>query len=174
MRGKGTQAFATVTVFAAWVLFPSLRPAGMTNSAIDIEQKGWRVAKECPPGFRSDTKLMNQLMSLFDVTLADVKSDWMDLMTKRLFAELNRQLCQVESEKKEALTSEDRVQNARVLATLQTTMERLARMEAKRNAHRKGKTIATDADLRKSMERKLDSIAAAKAAALLAQKSEQR
>jgi hypothetical protein len=142
---------------------------------VQIEkQKGWRVTETCPPGFRSDTKLMNQLMSLFDVTPEDVKSDWMDLMTKRLFAELNRQLCQVESEKKETPTSEDRVQNARVLATLQSTMERLARVEAKRNAHRKGKTIATDADLRKSMERKLDSIAAARAAAGVDRKSGQR
>lgn len=117
----------------------------------------------CPPGFRSDTNIMNQLLKLWDVTPEDLKSDWMDLMVKRLFAELNRQLCQVESKKDSDMTTAgDRMENARVLASLQQTLERLARMEAQRDLVRKGKNVAKDADARKALERKLDQLAAAR------------
>ena len=115
-----------------------------------------------PPGFRSDTALMNQLLRLWDITPEDLKSDWMDLMVKRLFAELNRQLCQAESkQEKDMPTGRDRLDNARVLASLQQTLEKLARMEAQRDLVRKGKNIAKDADARKALERKLDQLAAA-------------
>jgi hypothetical protein len=106
---------------------------------------------------------MNQLLKLWDVTPEDLKSDWMDLMVKRLFAELNRQLCQVESKKDSDMTTAgDRMENARVLASLQQTLERLARMEAQRDLVRKGKNVAKDADARKALERKLDQLAAAR------------
>ena len=119
------------------------------------------MANEAPPGFRSDTNLMNQLLKLWEVTLEDLKSDWMDLMVKRLFSELNRQLCQVESKKDEQMKPGDRMENARVLASLQQTLEKLARMEAKRDLVRKGKNVAKDADARKTLERKLSKLALA-------------
>jgi hypothetical protein len=105
---------------------------------------------------------MNRLAGLIEVTAEDLKSDWMDLMVKRLFAELNRQLCQVESKKNEEMEKGDRMENARVLASLQQTLEKLARMEAQRDLVRKGKNVAKDADARKALERKLDQLAAAR------------
>jgi hypothetical protein len=124
--------------------------------------KGHGVAHQAPPGFRSDTVLMNQLLRLWDITPEDLKSDWMDLMVKRLFAELNRQLCQAESKQdKDMPTAGERLENARVLASLQQTLEKLARMEAQRDLVRKGKNVAKDADARKALERKLDQLAAA-------------
>jgi hypothetical protein len=120
------------------------------------------VANEAPPGFRSDTNITNALLKLWDVTPEDLKSDWMDLMVKRLFAELNRQLCQVESKKDSEMKPGERTENARVLASLQQTLERLARMEAQRDLVRKGKNVAKDADARKALERKLDQLAAAR------------
>jgi hypothetical protein len=105
---------------------------------------------------------MNQLLRLWDITPEDLKSDWMDLMVKRLFAELNRQLCQAESKQdKDMPTAGERLENARVLASLQQTLEKLARMEAQRDLVRKGKNVAKDADARKALERKLDQLAAA-------------
>ena len=124
--------------------------------------EGHGVPIEGPPGFRSDTVLMNQLAGLIEVTPEDLKSDWMDLMVKRLFAELNRQLCQVESKKDNQMKPGDRMENARVLASLQQTLEKLARMEAQRDIVRKGKNVAKDADARKALERKLDQLAAAR------------
>jgi hypothetical protein len=124
--------------------------------------KGHGVANKAPPGFRSDTALMNQLLRLWEITPEDLKSDWMDLMVKRLFAELNRQLCQTESKQdKDMATAGERLENARVLASLQQTLEKLARMEAQRDLVRKGKNVAKDADARKALERKLDQLAAA-------------
>lgn len=114
-----------------------------------------------PRGFRSDAGIMNELAMLFDITLEDIKSDWIDLMVKRLFAELNRQMCQAEAQKAEDAKPGDRTENARVLASLQNTMEKLVRMEAQRDARRKGKNVAKNADARKELERKLDRIAAA-------------
>ncbi|HWA30700.1 MAG TPA: hypothetical protein VG867_06365 [Rhizomicrobium sp.] len=126
------------------------------------KSKGRGVSETCPPGFRSDTVIMNQLLKLWDVTPEDLKSDWMDLMVKRLFAELNRQLCQVESKKDGEMKPGDRMENARVLASLQQTLEKLARMEAQRDLVRKGKNVAKDRDARKALERKLDQLAAAR------------
>lgn len=134
------------------------------NNSRKKKMKGHGVANEAPPGFRSDTVLMNQLLRLIEVTPEDLKSDWIDLMVKRLFAELNRQLCQVESKKDGEMKPGDRMENARVLASLQQTLEKLARMEARRDLVRKGKNIAKDADARKALERKLDQLAAARSA----------
>ncbi|HEY4123221.1 MAG TPA: hypothetical protein VGM36_01325 [Rhizomicrobium sp.] len=122
--------------------------------------KGHGVAIEGPPGFRSDAAIMNGLIKLWDVTLEDLNSEGIDLMVKRLFAELNRQMCQVESKKdKDQTTPGNRLENARVLASLQQTLEKLARLEGGRELYRKGKNVAKDADARKALERKLDQLA---------------
>jgi hypothetical protein len=122
------------------------------------------MTEECPPGYRSDTTIIHLLEKQFEITLEDISSHWIDLMNKRLRRELNRQLCQVESQKAETSKPGDRMENARVLAALQGTMEKLSRMEAQRDARRKGKNVAKDADARKALERKLDKLAAARAA----------
>ncbi|MGN6516515.1 MAG: hypothetical protein ACTHLR_11835 [Rhizomicrobium sp.] len=120
------------------------------------------MSHTCPPGTYSDAALQNGLMHLYAMKLDDLQSEGIDIMVKRLFAELNRQLCQVESKKDGELKAGERMENARVLASLQHTLERLARMEAQREAYRKGKNVAKDADARKALERKLDQLAAAR------------
>ena len=119
------------------------------------------MPEQCEPDHHSDIYLIHALEKQFEITLEDISSHWIDLMSKRLRRELNKQLCQVENQKAETSTSTDRRENARVLASLQNTMEKLVRMEAQRDARRKGKNIAKDADARKELERKLDRIAAA-------------
>lgn len=102
-------------------------------------------------------------MHLYAMKLDDLQSEGIDIMVKRLFAELNRQLCQVESKQdKDMPTARERLDNARVLASLQQTLERLTRVEAQRDLYRKGKNVAKDADARKALERKLDQLAAAR------------
>jgi hypothetical protein len=122
------------------------------------------MTEQCPPGYRSDTTIIHLLEKQFEITLEDISSHWIDLMSKRLRRELNRQMCQVESQQAAKSTSTDRKENARVLASLQGTMEKLARMEVQRDARRKGKNTAKDADARKALERKLDKLASARAA----------
>jgi hypothetical protein len=85
----------------------------------------------------------------------------MDLMVKRLLLELNRQMCQVESQKAETSKPGDRMENARVLASLQGSMAKLTHLEAERETRRKGKNVTKNADARKALERKLDKLAAA-------------
>jgi hypothetical protein len=96
-------------------------------------------------------------MQMWEVTIDDINSEWMDVMVKRLFRELNRQLVQVESLKPEQACAADRVQNARVLASLERTLERLARLEKDREARREKKGLKHD-DTRKALERKLDKL----------------
>jgi hypothetical protein len=152
-RGKTRRAFG---VFG---------PPIPANNSREKKMEGHGVPIEGPPGFRSDAAIMNGLIKLWDVTLEDLNSEGIDLMVKRLFAELNRQMCQVESKKdKDQTDPGSRLENARVLASLQQTLERLTRLEAQRDVYRKGRNVAKDADARKALERKLDQLAAAHAA----------
>jgi hypothetical protein len=91
----------------------------------------------------------------------DIDSEWLDAMVKRLFNELDRQMKQVEESRTGQTDATGRTANARTLASLQNTMEKLSRMEAERDARRKIKNVTKDADARKELERKLDRIAAA-------------
>ena len=116
---------------------------------------------QCPPGQRSDTDLVNAIEKHFEISLEDITPEWMDLMVKRLFRELNRQMCQVENQKAETSAPGDRMENARVLASLQGSMAKLTRLEAERETRRKGKNVTKNADARKALERKLDKLAAA-------------
>lgn len=116
---------------------------------------------QCPPGRRSDSDLVSAIQKYCDFSIEDINSEWMDLMVKRLFLELNRQMCQVENQKAETSKPGDRVENARVLASLQGSMAKLTRLEAERETRRKGKNVTKNADARKALERKLDKLAAA-------------
>jgi CRP-like cAMP-binding protein len=122
------------------------------------------MTEQSEPRRLSDIQIIHALEKQFEITLEDISSHWIDLMSKRLRRELNRQLCQVEAQKAETSKPGDRTENARVLASLQNTMEKLVRMEAQRDARRKGKNITKDADARKALERKLDKLASARAA----------
>ena len=113
--------------------------------------------KTCPPGQRSDAYVVAALDKMWEITSDDIKSEWMDIMVKRLFRELNRQLAQVESLKPEQASAGDRVQNARVLSSLERTLERLSRLEKERVARRERKGLNHD-DARAALERRLDKL----------------
>jgi hypothetical protein len=124
----------------------------------------------CSPGHRGDAVIVAALQKLWTITLDDIKSDWMDLMVKRLFSELNRQLLQVENQKPEqALDGPTRLQNARTLASLQHTLKELSHLEREREARRETKVKKTDA--RKTLESRLDQLAGRSAKAGLPDES---
>ncbi|GEM_PF-2262837 len=102
----------------------------------------------------------------WNITLQDIKSGWMDVMVKRLFKELSRQLAAVESVKYDRNTNQppppEREKNARVLAILEHTLERLARMEKQRLEMHEKKKARTYDNIRAEIERRLNKGAAAR------------
>ncbi|HEX4294518.1 MAG TPA: hypothetical protein VHZ29_10310 [Rhizomicrobium sp.] len=97
------------------------------------------------------------------VTPDDIDSKWMDDMVKRLFKELKRQLSQIESVKPdndEVKHAAVRAANVRALGAIERTLERLARMEQQRVASRKVRTAVRNEEIRITLERRIDSLAA--------------
>jgi len=99
----------------------------------------------------------------WDITLADIESGWMDVMVKRLFKELSRQLAAIENIKYDRGTNQpsapEREKNARVLAILEHTMERLTRLEKQRLEMHEQKKARTYENTRAEVERRLDKCA---------------
>jgi len=92
---------------------------------------------------------------------ADINPDEMDEVTMRIFHELRRQLSMMENKKAEQLDTQDRERHARILASLERTMERLAQVEAGRAAARKSKATTNDGlSGRKALEARIDRIIA--------------
>ena len=107
----------------------------------------------------------------------DVDEKWMDEMVKRLFHEIRKQLSQLEAAKAESDTSADaarRAANARALAGLEKTMERLVRLEQQRAATLEMKVIGSNDEARLELERRLDQCLAARRALLPAPATEDR
>ena len=94
------------------------------------------------------------------LTHEDINPDAMDNLVMRLFTELRRQLSQLEAIKEEKIAPEDRGRNARILAELERTLERLTRLEAERAAARKSKALTQDGNARKALEDRIDCIIA--------------
>jgi hypothetical protein len=85
----------------------------------------------------------------------------MDDVIMRIFSELRRQLSQMEAKKAEHLDSTDRERHARILASLERTMERLAQIEAGRAAARKSKVMDDNGiGGRKALDTRIDRIIA--------------
>jgi hypothetical protein len=95
------------------------------------------------------------------VTPEDINTEWLDDMVKRMFKELNRQICQLENLKEGAGTGSDRAANARTLGSLERTLERLARMEREREALREKKVAKKNDEARAALIRRLDQLLAA-------------
>jgi hypothetical protein len=89
----------------------------------------------------------------------DIDSDEMDELIMRIFREAGRQLAALEKKNTQDLDPADRARHARILASLQCTVERLARIEAGRAAARKSTASVTDDDRRAAIQRKLTRIA---------------
>jgi hypothetical protein len=85
----------------------------------------------------------------------DIDSDEMDDVIMRLFHELRKQLSMMENKKADELETVDRERHARILASLERTMERLAQVEAGRAAARKSTASLTDEHKRDLLLRKL-------------------
>jgi hypothetical protein len=111
---------------------------------------------DCSPGHRGDAVIVAALQKLWTITLEDIEAEWMDLMVKRLFSELNRQLLRIENQRDEDVPKTERLQNARPLASLQHTLKELSHLERERDARRESKVKKTNA--RKTLESRLDQL----------------
>ena len=92
------------------------------------------------------------------LTPEDINSDWLDDMVKRLFNELDRQMKQVEDSRTASTDATGRAANARTLASLERTLERLSRTERERAAQRTSKALTKDGNRRAEIERKISRI----------------
>jgi hypothetical protein len=114
----------------------------------------------CLPGAKSDHWYVTALDKLWEIKPEDIEEQWMGVMTKRLLTELNRQIAAVEAtridKKTEQPTPELRERNAKVLASLEQTLERLARLEKHREAMFESKKGRTYASAREEIQRKFD------------------
>ncbi len=91
----------------------------------------------------------------------DINPDEMDDVIMRLFKELRKQLSIMEAKTAADLEPVDRERHARILASLERTMERLVKLEAGRAAARKSKVTANDGSGgRKALEARIDRILA--------------
>ena len=101
-----------------------------------------------------------------NVTAEDIPPGWIDDMVKRLFEELNRQILRVEHasiqmpDKKDAKGEYpdnpiEREQQARVLASLQRSLERLTVMEAGRAPQRKSRKSEKPGETRARLTQRL-------------------
>jgi hypothetical protein len=95
---------------------------------------------------------------------ADIDPDEMDEVTMRIFKELRKQLSMMESKKAEELTTGDRERHARILASLERTMERLAKVEAGRAAARKSARQNDNGSALEAIERRVAGAVAAELA----------
>lgn len=98
----------------------------------------------------------------------DITKKWLDEMVKRVFAELNRQLAQIEaSAPPEGIKGEvARATNARTLASLERTLERLSKLQMQRaeQSHKlatERKVQKKHASAREKLEQRLDRLVAA-------------
>lgn len=83
-------------------------------------------------------------------------ADWLDTMVSRLIKELEEQLKAVSSASKHASTPQSRAADARTLAALERTLERLSKLERERAAVRERKVAKHGAEARAALERRLD------------------
>ena len=90
-------------------------------------------------------------------------SEWLDDMVKNLKAELERQLKRVRDGVRGADDAAALAADARTLASLERTLERLSNLEQARALVRETKIRKQDEGARDALERRLDSLAAAAA-----------
>jgi hypothetical protein len=86
--------------------------------------------------------------------------EWLDLMVKNLKDELQRQLTRVRDteEKDEKSDARSRAADARTLASLQQTLEKLGRLEQQRAMVREAKVRKHADGARAALERRLDKL----------------
>ena len=82
--------------------------------------------------------------------------EWLDEMMTKLQRELERQLNRVASAKTDDDDSRERAADARTLAALERTLERLARLERERALVKEKKIAKHGESARAALERRLD------------------
>ena len=87
---------------------------------------------------------------------AGFDSEWLDTIVKRLITELERQLAAISGAEMEHSTPQSRAADARTLAVLERTLERLSKLERERAVVREKKIARHDAEGRAALERRLD------------------
>jgi len=95
---------------------------------------------------------------------AGLESEWLDLMVRNLKDELQRQLSRVrdteDEDKDKKSDAQSRAADARTLASLQQTLERLGRLEQQRAMVRETKVQKHADGARAALERRLDKLIA--------------
>ncbi len=97
--------------------------------------------------------------NLCDLMPEDIDDEWMDLMVKRLFRELDKQLNLIEKADPPK-TAAEKAQVARTLASMERALGRLTRTEMERAARREQKVAGTNDDKRAILESRLDQLSA--------------
>jgi hypothetical protein len=93
---------------------------------------------------------------------AGFDSEWLDTMVKRLITELEKQLAAISGAAAEQSTPQSRAADARTLAMLERTLEKLAKLERERAVVREKKIARHDTEGRAALERRLDKRLAAR------------
>ena len=88
----------------------------------------------------------------------DINPDDMDDVIMRIFNELRKQLSMMEAKKAEQLDTSEREKHARILASLERTMERLVQVEAGRAAARKSTASNQDGTAVDAFKREISRI----------------
>jgi TolA-binding protein len=101
---------------------------------------------------------VRSLLSTKGLRPFDLNPDEMDDVTMRIFNELRKQLAMMESKKAEQLDTQDRERHARILASLERTMERLAQVEAGRAAARKSTVSNQDGTAADAFKREISRV----------------
>jgi hypothetical protein len=157
-RGWRFRASGTKTGFAP--VFTSERRNSHAPSEIYPRFAALAMSKTCPPGQKSDHTYLTVFEQLWEIRPEDIEEGWICVMTKRLLKELNRQISSIEATKIDKTTSQpgpqERALNAKTLATLEQTLERLARLEKQRDAMLESKKGRTYASARDEIQRKFD------------------
>ena len=94
-----------------------------------------------------------------DIEAEPIDSDWLDEMVNKLKAELEAQLRRAATNPEEAASVAARAADARTLASLERTLEKLAAIEQARALVRE--TKISKQDTRDALECRLDKLAAA-------------
>jgi hypothetical protein len=101
------------------------------------------------------------------VEVEDIPQGWMDDMVKRLFEVLNRDMIRLEAEQispgntpDDNLDLEKAAKQSRLLTQMRTNLEKLRKMETKRQAKKPQATVNDD-DARAELQRQVDRILAA-------------
>jgi hypothetical protein len=95
---------------------------------------------------------------------AALDPEWLDTMVKRLITELEKQLAAISQAEASQSTPQSRAADARTLAMLERTLEKLSKLERERAVVREKKIARHDTDGRAALERRLDQRLAAKRA----------